>query len=502
MSVVGRTMSAMFGTQKQWVTKTDLARWYRCPYAFWLLDSGQITFAESVSEFTKSLIAGGIEYEHLVEREAIEVVLSPQDLAQALQTDITILGTPFFQNKKAKLRGSPDGIDAAQGAAYPIEIKSHRAVTPLDRLELAFYWQLLEPVRTRKVPPAGVMILRKEGRPERVRVDLTDAVLNEARSIISAIRQARRRGVRPRVCGCHVCSRVRRDEVISSVTSSKDVTMIWGVGRVYARALEDAGYSTWETLADCDPGKVAAVLEEAGVKGCGAPKAASWQLHARALASGRPEFRPGARWPAEGPYIALDLEYDVTPGNDHIWLAGAAVVHPDGADYHSWWAATPEEERDALSLLAGLLAEHPDLPVVTWAGNSADVPRLLTAADRHGLPGLADAITGRHLDAYVWLQRNVRLPILSLGLNDVSGYFGYRASTAITDGLEALMRYQSWLDSRSEQLKEELTGYNRDDIGALVHTAARLADLAAAAPALRPQRSPGEHQRWSEATGS
>jgi predicted RecB family nuclease len=473
----------MFGTQKQWVTKTDLARWYRCPYGFWLLDSGQITFAESVSEFTKSLITGGIEYQDLVEREAIEIVLSPQDLAQALQTELTILGTPLFQNKKARLRGAPDGIDAAHGAAYPVEIKSHRAVTPLDRLELAFYWLLLEPVRTRKVAPAGVLILRKDGRPERVWVDLTDVVLKEARRIIREIRDARKHGVRPRVCGCHVCSRVRRDEVIASVTTSKDVTMIWGIGRVYARALEAAGYTTWDTLADCDPGEIAAILEEAGAKGCGVPKVASWQLHARALASGRPEFRPGARWPAAASYIALDLEYDVTPGHDHIWLTGAAVVYPDGANYHSWWAATPEEERDALSGLAGLLAENPNLPVVTWAGNSADVPRLMSAADRHGLLDLADAITDRHLDAFVWVQRNVRLPNVSLGLKDVSGYFGYHASTTITDGLEALMRYQSWLDSKSDQVKEELIGYNRDDVGALVHTAARLAELIAAAPA-------------------
>lgn len=256
--------------------------------------------------------------------------------------------------------------------------------------------------------------------------------------------------------------------------------MIWGVGRIYAAALEAAGYATWDALADCEPTEVAATLTEAGVKGCSRAKVESWQLHARALASGLPEFRSGARWSAAAPYIALDLEYDVTPGHDQIWLTGAAVVHDDSIEHHSWWAATAEEERAALTGLAQLLAENPGLPVVTWAGNGADVPRLVAAADRYDLLGLAAQIAARHEDAFVWVQRNVRLPLLSLGLKDVSRYLGYRASTDVTDGLDALLRYQRWLDTRSESIQAELVEYNRDHIGALVLTVTRVAELASA----------------------
>lgn len=117
---------------------------------------------------------------------------------------------------------------------------------------------------------------------------------------------------------------------------------------------------------------------------------------------------------------------------------------------------------------------------MTWAGNSADVPRLVSAATRHDLPGLADAIWDRHLDAYVWAQHSVRLPLLSLGLKDVSAYFGYRPSTTVADGLDALVRYQAWCRIRDPAARDELIAYNADDIGALVHTISRLADLAAA----------------------
>jgi PD-(D/E)XK nuclease superfamily len=173
---------AMFGrrlaARRQWVSKTDLSRWYRCPYAFWLLESGQMRFEETVSPFQMSLIHAGQDYQELVEQSATPVAISPADLPTLLETDVTILGTPLFENKQLRLRGCPDGIDAARGALYPIEIKSHRAPTHLDRLELAFYWLLLQPHRTRPMPPAGMLILRHDGKPVRVEVPVTSLGLS------------------------------------------------------------------------------------------------------------------------------------------------------------------------------------------------------------------------------------------------------------------------------------------------------------------------------------
>jgi hypothetical protein len=117
----------------------------------------------TVTPFQQSLICGGHAYQELVEQLATPVVIEPGALGRLLGTDITILGTPAFEGRKLKLRGRPDGIDAAGGALYPIEIKSHRAPTHLDRLELAFYWLLLRPHRTRPTDPSGVLILRHDG---------------------------------------------------------------------------------------------------------------------------------------------------------------------------------------------------------------------------------------------------------------------------------------------------------------------------------------------------
>jgi predicted RecB family nuclease len=463
--------------RRQWVSKTDLSRWYRCPYAFWLLDSGRITFAETVSQFQLALIHAGNEYHELVEQSATPVILAPDDLPALLRTDITILSTPLFENKQMKLRGYPDGIDAASGALYPIEIKSHRAPTPLDGLELAFYWLLLEPHRTRPACPAGVLILRRDGKPFRVDVPITATMLATVKQMIGEVRSVRKNGVNPRVCGCAVCSKARRDDVIQSVTERGDVSMILGVGRVYSAALEAAGYATWDTLTNCDAEAVARIITQSGAKGCSRSRVSGWQMHARALASGLPEIRPDAQWPIDGPYIALDLEYDVTPDKDHIWLTGAAIITSDGPEHHSWWADTPGQLREALNGLSALLRQHPGLPVVTWAGHSADLPRVRAAGTRLGLQDLTAEITSRHFDAYQWALNNLRLPTLDLGLKTVSHYLSFRPSSDVHDGIDALMLYYDWLKSQDETIRGRLTDYNRDDLDALALTVARFREL-------------------------
>jgi predicted RecB family nuclease len=80
----------------------------------------------------------------------------------------------------------------------------------------------------------------------------------------------------------------------------------------------------------------------------------------------------------------------------------------------------------------------------------------------------------------MWAHNSLRLPTFTLGLKEVSGYLGFRPSTDVADGLDAVLRYHAWLASKDETIRTQLTGYNRDDIDALAHTVSRLRDLAPA----------------------
>src|SRR6266699_2322435 len=152
-----------------------MTQYVRCPYAFWLLDKGQIDPADIIDEPQRQRLLEG----HAFEEHAVK------EISQASTTPIAV---------------APDRIDVASGALLPIEVKSHKDIQRIDELELAFYWMLLEPYRTRTdVSPVGRLILRRGGHAELVQVPIRPHRFEEVLRLVEQVRRARRQGVRPRI---------------------------------------------------------------------------------------------------------------------------------------------------------------------------------------------------------------------------------------------------------------------------------------------------------------
>jgi predicted RecB family nuclease len=479
---------------RNWVSKTDMTRYARCPYAFWLLDTGRIDVADTIDELQLRLLLAGHMFEEHAVQEVAEAAATPitiapdrKQVATLLRGDITLLATPDFDNPKRKLYGRPDGIDVAGGALFPIEVKSHKDIQRLDELELAFYWMLLEPYRTRTdVSPAGRLILRRGGRPELVEVPIRPHSFEEVLRLVEQVREARRRGVRLRICGCNVCSRVRREEVHQAAIQSKDLTLIFGIGRVYARVLEDLGVATWEDLLRCDVQAVAASFRARGYQPVSVMEVSRWRQHAHSYAAGRPVVfdllatdADADAVPVGESFIALDLEYDSEPGEPGslIWLVGACIVDGDIQEHVVLWADTTDDEERNLRALGELVRRRPAVPVVTWAGNGAERPRLRAVVECSRVPLGLDPLFERHVDLYAYARRHVRLPIPSLSLKDVAEYFGIPRFSGVADGLQALLLHGQYRRTGDAVLRDRLIDYNRDDLDALVGIVQRFARL-------------------------
>ena len=250
--------------RRGWVSKTDVMRYFRCPYAFSLLERGEITFDDTIDEFTAGLIATGQEFHAHV--EALAPTLE-QGWTDTLEAGVGVLGVPIIDNPALRLVGRPDGIRPNDGAYEPIEIKSHTAVSRTDELELALYWLLLEPLRTRaNATPRGHVILRQDGLPVEQAVEITPKRIAEVRKLIRAVRSARRNGVKPRICGCRICSEVRKEDVRRSTTLRRDVTMIQDISWRRAEILEDIGITTWQRLQRQTPRRSVRVPSRAQVR--------------------------------------------------------------------------------------------------------------------------------------------------------------------------------------------------------------------------------------------
>ena len=459
-------------TTKSWVTKTDLVRFWRCPYAFWLVDSGQVKPGETISPLAGRLMANGVAFQAKVESAAVPIELPAGGLDELFRREGLTLckDLPMFENPRLRTRGLPDAIETAGGALYPVEVKSHREVNPLDRIELAFYWSLLAPRRTRFPSPEGVLVLRDGVEAREVRVGLTRADFDELNRLIAAVRRARAEGVEPRVCNCYVCS--QRPEVLAFNANRADLSMVFGISRIYSTALAAMGCTRHDQLEALVPAEVVAHFRARRLF-ISPAAVASWQLHARAYAEGRPLLAQVREpLPPLGRYIALDLEWDL---EGRIWLVGAGVVATGEVDHTSWWADDPDEERCAFEGIARFLDAHPGLPVLTWNGKSADLPQLAKrVAAFSATEQLVPVLSARHFDLFLWAQRYLRLPMPGLALKDVAQAFNYSATSGVGSGTEAMMLYERYRETKEPALRQQLATYNRDDVASLAAVAAHL----------------------------
>jgi predicted RecB family nuclease len=440
-----------------WVSKTDLSRYLSCPYAFYLRDSGRLAYEDTVTELEVRLIQQGVEFHAAVavESNAVPLPIDASDLPKVFaQESSRRYKLPLFRNTKLQILGVPDGIDTAEGALIPVEIKSHKAVLPSDELELAFYWMLLEAYRTKTVSPRGYLLLRRNGVAEQVEIELKPNRFNQVLTLLEKIRFARVHGVRPRICPCTVCNGIMRDEIRRVTSLNKDLSMIWDIGRFRARHLEEIGIDNYEALLTVDCSSVVDKLRE---RQCFVSQAQvnRWKQHAISYSTSLPAVF-GDRPPLNESFIALDLEYI---HGKLVWLVGVCLVTQNGCQFSSHWADAPKQEEENLRSLIELVRVNPSLSVVTWAGTGADLPQLKLAATRLKLGDALNLIESRHLDLYQHAQKSVRFPMPRLSLGELGTYFAIPKHSRIRSGQEALSLYAEY------RLSQDVAsaGYLRQD---------------------------------------
>ncbi|HEY7933828.1 MAG TPA: ribonuclease H-like domain-containing protein [Solirubrobacteraceae bacterium] len=249
--------------------------------------------------------------------------------------------------------------------------------------------------------------------------------------------------------------------------SPSKLTSIWGLGARNAAVLMSIGIPDCRALMDSDPEVVAASLRAESVA-TSVNQVRMWRSHAESYITKQPVFF-GDPPPVAENFIALDLEYNSF--KPHIWLIGLLIVQGD-VSQHIWlWADDPEQERANLHHLSSALCAYPQLPVLTWAGTSADIPQLESAAERHSAPGTLTALSHRHVDLFRHARNSVRLPVPELSLGPFANYLRIPKSSPIRNGMEAQMQYEIYLGlrdpARKSTRKAELIAYNYDDLTAL-----------------------------------
>lgn len=457
-----------------YVSKTDMYAYRRCPYTFHLVESGQISREAAYSPIQGSLMADGISFEEGVLEEMPTTTRRIDDPKLREEAEY-VYGVETIFDHDRKLIGRPDGFDLTAHA--PIEIKHRLRPDPMDRLELAFYWMLLEPMRTAlDVAPYGWLDLMGGRRLERVK--LLPSHFLKVNALIEGVRSARRDGIQPLPCQCFVCA--DRAEVQAVYAAASDVGLILNIKSSRAEVLRSVGVTTVTGFADADPTELSRLTKAAAGPTLSAKFIAEAQPHARALRDKVPVWLTDDRLQHDG-FIAIDLEYisglqsfwGGGASENEIFVVGALLQRGEERELVQAICNDPGELREGLRSVAALLRKHKTLPVYTWNGESADLRYLDRAAHRHNVR-IMSGLTKRHVDLLLYLRRVVRLPIVGQDLKSLGNFLNVARDEDLADGFAAVALYHDMRAARGKRRKalaEQLLRYNENDLVALAAVA-------------------------------
>lgn len=451
-------------TQGPWISKTDLVEFELCRYRYYLAHQQGKAFREFRNASSLRLLESGHAHE-LSAASNIGIIDSPDIDAARTHGGLFKIRTRFY-NHDYGMVGELDCIWFENDVLCPVEIKSHSKFRPMDRQELAFYWRLLEPVQPRKVPKEnrrGYVFLGQSIEPKKVSIRPEDITESEFK-VIRARNAISKEPELSLSSECKNCTLEEDHKVEVKERLSLDV--IYGVGRQRKEILRQLGINTLGDLATSIPEVLASQWSKFSPYQPALYQLVEMKTHAESWLSGKPRVLDATQIPTPSEAIILDLEYSPGEGGS-IFLAGMLVSGNEGAtSVIQEFSENSLDERRVLESLIRVLNRYPTYPIVTWAGLSADFPQLQKAWLRHSLPRLAlDDFKRRHVDLFKRTERGIRLPILKLGLKEVSDYFRFkRKATELSSGFDALSMYQLYLTNGNDTLKSELKVYNQDDL--------------------------------------
>lgn len=470
----GRWRAAPF---KAWVSKTDITQFLRCKYRVFVAHKYNKSFEEFVdSRIIRFLIEQGSRFERsIVSQMPFEEV---ESIETVLDQSVILRSPQLIQNNELGIRGIVDLIATERGALCPIEVKFHKTVQKSDRLELAFYWKLLEPLRKGEPRPKGYVLLNTG---KAVEVELKRSHFATVERIIADIRLVKEIGTEPAISSeCSYCD--LREECLSLVWEKRGLSMIHGIAGTRQEELSTLGIKDIRALARADTGELHRAWRQLTQYAPGRDEIGGMQMHARSWEQTRPIYFGSVGVPVGNELLVLDLEYD---NFVCVWLVGLLASDTQATECYQFFADETIQEKQILLKLIEMLEKYPTYQILTWDGLRADIPQLEAAWHRQGLPHeeLQD-LKQRHLDLYQFFRRNYRFPLWSFGLKEIDKYLGFVRKYEDMNGLEAQYLYHQYLSipKRNSQerlsIKQKLLEYNKEDLDATLYVLGQLQSLA------------------------
>jgi len=168
--------------------------------------------------------------------------------------------------------------------------------------------------------------------------------------------------------------------------------------------------------------------------------------------------------------IVLDLEGHpfFEPARGLEFLFGVLTLDGSEPRYEAFWAHDRDGERRALEAFVDLvherLALYPDLHVYHFAVyEPSAIKRLM--GEYATRESQVDELLRRKtfVDLHTILRQALRAGVASYSLKELEALFGFARVAAVRSGMEAILDYERWLETRDNGLLVGIAAYNEED---------------------------------------
>jgi predicted RecB family nuclease len=384
-----------------------------------------------------------------------------------------------------------------------LDTKLARHPRPEHALQLCFYSQALG--RIQQVEPEVAYVVL--GTRERIRIRLAD--------VSAYYRRLRRRlesavATRPQTAPypCDHCALCDFRSLCEERWEREDhLVRVAGIRRDQVGRLLAKGIATLTALAEARPETRIPKMPPQTFEGL--REQATLQLARRR--SGKIGWRElpvqsGRGFAALPPRSRGDVIFDLEghpflePARGLEFLFGVLTL--DGAEprYEAFWAHDRNGERRALEAFIDLvharLASYPDLHVYHFGVYEPSAIKRLMGEHATRESQVDDLLRRKtFVDLHTILRQAPRAGVPRYSLKELEALFGFARSAAVQSGMQAILDYERWLETRDEGLLVGIAAYNEEDCRA---TLALLDWLQRLRPSALPWPEPPQPRAVSE----
>jgi uncharacterized protein len=141
------------------------------------------------------------------------------------------------------------------------------------------------------------------------------------------------------------------------------------------------------------------------------------------------------------------------------------TVSGKGEEYHSFFAASPEQEGQMWKEFVVFIESHMEAPIYHYGWFEREVVERFAA--KYGISEIArQALQENMIDLLELIRPAIIFPLSFYSLKDLAAYIGFTWRSEDASGANSVLWFEEWLKKKTPKLIQKILEYNEEDVRA------------------------------------